>query len=155
MNKHLNVLTHTRHMDSPNLVASCATETEAILPNLTCVQWDSAWATHGMSTEAYTWKTCTSVRWALIIFLTASWTVATRGALRACVCCIVRFIPLQGWLLIRISATPSDMGDGLFAAPKHSNSTFIMLYLVHETNIDYLVVNEVLNIKIVWSQLHA
>jgi hypothetical protein len=37
----------------------------------------------------------------------------------------------------------------LFAAPKHSNSTFIMLYLVHETNIDYLVVNEVLNIKIV------
>jgi hypothetical protein len=23
MNKHLNVLTHTRHMESPNLVASC------------------------------------------------------------------------------------------------------------------------------------
>jgi hypothetical protein len=29
--------------------------------------------------------------------------------------------------LIRISATPSDMGDGLFATPKYSNSTFIIL----------------------------
>jgi hypothetical protein len=45
--------------------------------------------------------------------------------------------------------TPSDMGDGLFAAPKHSNYTFIMLYLVHETDIDYLVVDEMINIKIV------
>jgi hypothetical protein len=41
------------------------------------------------------------------------------------------------------------MGDGLFAAPKHSNYTFIMLYLVHETDIDYLVVDEMINIKIV------
>jgi hypothetical protein len=30
-----------------------------------------------------------------------------------------------------------------------SNSTFIMLYLVHETDIDYLVVDEMINIKIV------
>jgi hypothetical protein len=52
MNKHLNVLTHTRHMESPNLVVSCAAETEAILPYLIGVQWDSAWATYGMSTEA-------------------------------------------------------------------------------------------------------
>jgi hypothetical protein len=43
--------------------------------------------------------------------------------------------------------TPSDMGDGLFVAPKHSNYTFIMLYLVHETDIDYLVVDEMINIK--------
>jgi hypothetical protein len=41
------------------------------------------------------------------------------------------------------------MGDGLFTAPKCSNYTFIMLYLVHETDIDYLVVNEMINIKIV------
>jgi hypothetical protein len=39
------------------------------------------------------------------------------------------------------------MGDGLFAAPKCSNSTFIMLYLVHEMVIDYLVVDEVVNIS--------
>jgi hypothetical protein len=72
MNKHLNVLMHTRYMESPNLVASCATEMEAILPYLTGVQWDSAWATNSMSAEVYAWKTCTRVRWALIISLTAS-----------------------------------------------------------------------------------
>jgi hypothetical protein len=39
------------------------------------------------------------------------------------------------------------MGDGLFAASKHSNSTFIMLYLLHEMDIDYLVVKEIINIS--------
>jgi hypothetical protein len=72
MNKHLNVQMHTGHMESPNLVVSCATKMEAILPYLTGVQWDSAWATHGMSAEAYAWKTCTRVRWVLIISLTVS-----------------------------------------------------------------------------------
>jgi hypothetical protein len=65
------------------------------------------------------------------------------------VCHVVRFIPLQGSLLIRISATPSDMGDGLFTAPKRNNYAFIMLYLVHEMDIDYLIVDEMINIKIV------
>jgi hypothetical protein len=41
------------------------------------------------------------------------------------------------------------MGDGLFAASKHNNYTFIMLYLLHETDINYLVVDEMINIKIV------
>jgi hypothetical protein len=59
------------HMESPNRVASCAAETEAILPYLMDVNCDSAWATHGVSVEAYVWKTCTRVRWALIISLTA------------------------------------------------------------------------------------
>jgi hypothetical protein len=45
--------------------------------------------------------------------------------------------------------TPSDMGDGLFVESKHSNYTFIMLYLVHEMDIDYLVVDKMINIKIV------
>jgi hypothetical protein len=39
------------------------------------------------------------------------------------------------------------MGDGLFTAAKRSNSTFIMLYLVHEMDIDYLVVNKMVNIS--------
>jgi hypothetical protein len=30
---------------------------------------------------------------------------------------LVRFIPLQGWLLIWISTTLSDMSDSLFTAP--------------------------------------
>jgi hypothetical protein len=51
--------------------------------------------------------------------------------------------------LIRISTTPSDMDDGLFAVFKYSNYTFIMLYLVHEMDIDYLIVDEMINIKIV------
>jgi hypothetical protein len=41
------------------------------------------------------------------------------------------------------------MCDGLFAMFKRSNSTFIMLYLVHEMDIDYLVVDEMINIKII------
>jgi hypothetical protein len=39
------------------------------------------------------------------------------------------------------------MGDGLIVESKCSNSTFIMLYLVHEMDIDYLVVDEMLNIS--------
>jgi hypothetical protein len=42
-----------------------------------------------------------------------------------------------------------DMGDGLFIVPKRSNYTFIMLYLVDDMDIDYLIVNEMINIKIV------
>jgi hypothetical protein len=61
--------------------------------------------------------------------LTTSWTMATHSALQAYACHLVRFIPLQGWLLMQISVTPSDMGDGLFATPKRSNSTFIMLLI--------------------------
>jgi hypothetical protein len=75
-----NILAHTGHMESPNWVASWAAEMEAILQYLMGVQWDSAWATHGVSDEAYAWKTCTRVRWALIVSLTASWIVATRGS---------------------------------------------------------------------------
>jgi hypothetical protein len=50
-------------------------------------------------------------------------------------------------ILIRISMTPSDMGDGLLVASKCSNSTFIMLYLYHEMDVGYLVVNEMVNIS--------
>jgi hypothetical protein len=57
MNKHLNVLMHTGHMESPNLVASCVDELDDTLPRFTGVQWDSVWATHGVSVEAYVWKT--------------------------------------------------------------------------------------------------
>jgi hypothetical protein len=45
--------------------------------------------------------------------------------------------------------TPLDMGDGLFVESKHSNSAFIMIHLIHEMDIDYLVLDEMINIKIV------
>jgi hypothetical protein len=154
MNKHLNVLAHMGHIESPNLVALCVIELDNILPPYRCYT-GQCWATHGVSTEAYTWKTTLGRGRTRPDSLTMSWTVATRGALLACVCRVVRFIPMQGWLLIWISVTPSDMGDGLFVESKHSNYTFIMLYLVNEMGIDYLVVDDLINIKIVLSQLHA
>jgi hypothetical protein len=49
--------------------------------------------------------------------------------------------------LIRISVTLSDIGDGLLAAPKRSNSSFIMLHLYHEMDVDYLVADEMVNIS--------
>jgi hypothetical protein len=63
------------------------------------------------------------------------------------VCRVVRLFPLQGVLLIQISASPLEMGDGLLATSKHSNSTFIMLYLYHEMDVYYLVVDEMINIS--------
>jgi hypothetical protein len=52
----LNVLTHTGHMESPDLVALCGNGLDDTLPRFTGVQWDSVRATHGVSTEAYAWK---------------------------------------------------------------------------------------------------
>jgi hypothetical protein len=118
----------TWHMKSSNWVAPCAAEMKAIIPYLTCVQWDSAWATHSVSTKAYVWKTCTRVRWALIVSLATSWIVATCCALLSCVCRVVRFIPLQCWLLIQISVTLSDISDGLFAKSNCRIINFIILW---------------------------
>jgi hypothetical protein len=39
------------------------------------------------------------------------------------------------------------MGDGLIAESKRSNSTFIMLCLFMRMDIDYLVVDEMINIS--------
>jgi hypothetical protein len=61
--------------------------------------------------------------------------------------CVVWFIPLQGGLLIRISVTHLDMSDSLFAVFKHSNSTFILLYLYLEMDVDYQVAGEMINIS--------
>jgi hypothetical protein len=73
--------------------------------------------------------------------------VATCGAFMAHVCRVVRFISLQGLLSIRIFTTPSEMGDDLLAKSKRSNSTFIMLYLCNEMDVDYLVVQEMITIS--------
>jgi hypothetical protein len=123
------VLTDMGHMESPNWVASCVEELDDTLPHFIDVQWDSVQATHGVSTEAYTWKIALGRGKTQPGFLVMSWIVATHGALRAYVCHVVRCIPLQGWLLIQISMTPSNMGDGLFDVFKCSNSTFIMLLI--------------------------
>jgi hypothetical protein len=62
------------------------------------------------------------------------------------VCHGVRF-SLVKCILIQISVTPSDMGDDLIAVSKRSNSTFIMLHMCLEMDVDYLVVDKMINIK--------
>jgi hypothetical protein len=72
--------------------------------------------------------------------------VATHGAFVAHVCRVIRLFPLQSGLSIRISTTPSEMGDSLITWSKCSNSTFIMLYFYHDMDVDYLVADEMVNI---------
>jgi hypothetical protein len=75
---------------------------------------------------SHAWKKCTRVTWALIISLVTSWIVATRGTRLACMYHVVRFLCLQSSLLIQISVTPLDMGDGLFAKSKRRTFNFVI-----------------------------
>jgi hypothetical protein len=56
---------------------------------------------------------------------------------------LLGYFPCKGVLLIQISMTPYKMGDGLLAASKRSNYTFIMLYLCQEMDVNYLIVEEI------------
>jgi hypothetical protein len=47
-----------------NILASLVTELDNTLPYLMDDRREGAWATHGVSVEAYVWKTYTRVRWA-------------------------------------------------------------------------------------------
>jgi hypothetical protein len=80
----LNVLMHMGHMELPNWVASCVYELDDTLPRFTGVQWDSVRATHGVSAEAYAWKTALGRGRTQPGLLMMSWTIATHTAL-ACV----------------------------------------------------------------------
>jgi hypothetical protein len=123
-----NVLTHTGHMESPNWVASWVNELDDTLPRFMGVQWDSVQATHDVSIEVYTWKMTLGWGRTRPGFLVTSWIISTHGALWAYMCRVVRFITLQGWLLIWISATPSDMGDCLFTESKRRIIIFIIIW---------------------------
>jgi hypothetical protein len=61
--------------------------------------------------------------------------------------CVVRLLPLQGLNWLESLRCPSDMGNTCLLQSFSSNSTFIMLYLVHEMDIDYLVVDEMINVS--------
>jgi hypothetical protein len=57
MNKHLIMYWHIRDLWGPaSLVALCVVKLDDTLPLFTGVQWNSVWATLGVSAEAYTWK---------------------------------------------------------------------------------------------------
>jgi hypothetical protein len=129
MSKHLIIYWRIRDLwGLANLVVSCVTELDNTLPRFTGVQLGSVWATHGMSAEAYVWKTTLGWGRTWHDSLTVSWTVATRGALLAHGCRVVRFIPLRGWLLIVISTTTLEMGDGLIVVFKRRITNFILLW---------------------------
>jgi hypothetical protein len=49
----------------------------------------------------------------------------------AYVCCVVRLLPLQGSLLIRISVASSDMYEGLFTAFKRKTPDVVMVRIVY------------------------
>jgi hypothetical protein len=49
--------------------------------------------------------------------------------------------------LTQVSATPSYMSNTCLLQSFSSNSTIIMLYLYHEVDVDYLVVDEMINIS--------
>jgi hypothetical protein len=110
-----------------NLLASMVAELDDTLPYLTGDTRYSAWATHGVSTKAYVWKTCTRVRWARLDSLTVivncchSWYLRDPRVL----CCQV--ISLAR-LTINSNLCNTLRNEWcLFATPKHSNSTFVML----------------------------
>jgi hypothetical protein len=54
---------------------------------------------------------------------------------------------LARFKLARVSMIPSGMGNTCLLQSFSSNSTFIMLHLVHEMDIDYLIVDEMVNIS--------
>jgi hypothetical protein len=54
---------------------------------------------------------------------------------------------LQGLKLIRVSVTLLHMSDTCPLQSFSSNSTFIMLYLYHEVDVNYLVIDEMINIS--------
>jgi hypothetical protein len=93
------------------------------------------------------WETCTRERWDLDRHFDSCRELWPHvGSWRPCVCRVVRFF-LARCKLIRISATLSYMRDTCLLLSFRSNSTFIMLYLCHEMDVDYLVVHEMINIK--------
>jgi hypothetical protein len=90
------------------------------------------------------WKTCTRERWdphwpySVIVKCCHTWPV--RGHVYVV---LVWFIPLQGWLLIQISTTLSDMSDSLFTAPTYRNACLLLWWwlrwLVNDDEHDYIM----------------
>jgi hypothetical protein len=110
-----------------NLLASTVAELDDTLPYLTGDTRDSAWAIHGVSTEAYVWKTCTRVRWArldsLIAVVNCCHPWCPSGPRVSC----CQVITLARFKLAQVSVIPSDMGNTCSLQSFSSNSTFIML----------------------------
>jgi hypothetical protein len=105
------VLTHTGYMEPRKLSSFDVTELDNTLPCFTDDRRDSVRATHGLPDEVFAWKT--TLGWDRTRL--DSLIVITKGGHSFCLygsrvlCC--QIISLARWLLIRISVTPSDMGE--------------------------------------------
>jgi hypothetical protein len=114
-----------------NLVASTVTELDDTPPYLIDVQWDSVGATHGCR-WGIAWKTYTRVRWArldsLIVIVNCGRSWCLRGSRVSC--CLV--IPLQGCISIRISVTPSVMGEGSSLLSFHRSVNSLCSYEIYD-----------------------
>jgi hypothetical protein len=111
-----------------NLLASTVAKLDDTLPYLTGDTRDSAWAVHGVSAEAYTWKTCTRVRWAwldsLIVIMNCCHSWCLHGPVVSC----CQVITLARFKLARVSAIPSDMGNTCPLQSFHRIINFIIMW---------------------------
>jgi hypothetical protein len=81
------------------------------------------------------WKTCTRERWdpdrpnGIVAKGCHKWSVHESAYVM-----LVKFITLPDWLLIRISATLSDMSDSLFTAPTRRNACLLLYWWIKMVN---------------------
>jgi hypothetical protein len=115
-------------------------ELDDTLPRFTGVHWDSVRATHGLPVEVFTWKT--TLGWgrtrpdSFVVNANDGHSWYLCGSRVSC--CQVIF--LVRWLLIRISMTPSDIGE----ACSLCTNVEVLFHFVHMRfmvmfNYDYLV----------------
>jgi hypothetical protein len=132
-----------------NLVASTVVELNDTLPRFMDVHWDSVRATHGLPGEVLAWKTTLgrgSTRPdSLIVIVKGGHSCCLHGS---CVSCC-QIISLARCILIRISVTPSEMGEACSLCP----NVEVLYHYVHMRfmvmfNYDYMVV-EVMILKMV------
>jgi hypothetical protein len=100
-----------------NWVASTVTELDNPLPRFTDDRRDSVRVTHGLPGEVFTWKTVLGRGRtrpdSLIVIMKGGHSCCLRGPRVSC----CQVIALAMWLLIWISATPSDMGEACSLHP--------------------------------------
>jgi hypothetical protein len=146
---------HTRFMGPRKLSNLTVVELDNNLPHFMGVHWDSVQVTHRLPIEVFTWKT--ALGWgrirpdSLIVNANGGHSWYLCGSRVSC--CQVIFLTM--WLLIRISMTPSGMGD----ACSLCTNVEVLFHHVHMRfmimlNYDYLVVEND-NIKNGWLNYHA
>jgi hypothetical protein len=126
-------------MGSQKLSSSTVTELDDNLPCFMDDRRDSVQATQGLPIEVFTWKM--ALGWGRT--RPDSLIVTVKGGHSCCLCgpCVsyCQVISIARWLLIRISATPSDMGEACSLHPIVEIGTTLWLSWGFLDGIDYFV----------------